>query len=296
MKIWICIPVFNRVEYTLKCLASLQAQTYRDFIVVICDHGSVDGTSQIIRAEYPDVIVLQESSELWWAGATNRCVEYALNCGDLLQDAIVTLNNDLEVDCDYLSNLVSAATRHPNSIITSAGFDIHNRLLVAPGLRQNWYTSKVSVIYDVQDRLPDDINCAEVTHAPGRGTFIPLQIFSVVGLFDEKHLPHYGADYDFTHRARRAGFRILISFCARIYSYVEATGMSEVRREFNIQGFARYLTDMKSPANLSARWWLAVKNCPRILLPSFLMLDLCFVICSYFKFHMMKAIIGHQQS
>ena len=108
MKIWVCIPVFNRVEYTLKCLASIQEQTYRDYCVVVCDHGSTDGTSEMIRSTYSDVVVLQESSELWWTGAINRCIEYVLTVGKIEQDAVVTLNNDLEVDSDYLSALVRA--------------------------------------------------------------------------------------------------------------------------------------------------------------------------------------------
>ena len=136
--------------------------------------------------------------------------------------------------------------------------------------------------------MPGEIDLAEVTHAPGRGTLIPLQAFSDLGLYDEKHLPHYGADYDFTYRARRAGYRILISYRARVFSHIDATGMTIMRREFNYKGFMRYLTDMKSPANLSARWWLAVNNCPRLLLPSFLMLDLLFVVGSYFKYHFMR--------
>ena len=290
MKIWVCIPVFNRVEYTLKCLASLQKQTYRDFCIVVCDHGSTDGTSEEIRNHYPDVIVLHESSKLWWTGAINRCVEYVLDVGDPKMDVVVTLNNDLEVDEDYLSALVSAAERYPNALITSAGYDIGTRQLVAPGLRQNWLTSKTSTIYAEEDRLQEDTDLAEVTHAPGRGTLIPLQVFRVLGLFDEKHLPHYGADYDFTYRARRAGYRILISFRARVFSHVEATGMTVVRRDFSLNGLLRYLTDMKSPANLSVRWWLAVNNCPRLLLPSFLLLDFLFVVGSYFKHHLMTRV------
>ena len=290
MKVWVCIPVFNRIEYTLKCLASLQAQTYRDFCVVVCDHGSTDGTSEKIKAHYPDVVLLRESSDLWWTGAINCCVEYVLGAGCQDYDVIVTLNNDVEVDIDYLSSLVNAAMHHPHSVIASAGYDIRTRQLVDPGSRQNWFTAKVSTLDVGEVRSSDVTGVVEVTHAPGRGTLIPLQAFHELGLYDEKHLPHYGADYDFTFRARRSGYQIFISYNARVYSHVEATGMPVVRQNFGTKGFIRYLTDIKSPANLSARWWLAVNNCPRLLLPSFLLLDYFYVIGSYFKFHILRRI------
>ena len=281
--------------YTLKCLESLQNQTYRDYCVVVCDHGSTDGTSEKIKSAYPNVIVLQESSDLWWTGAINRCVEYVLNTGEPERDAVVTLNNDLEVDSDYLTALVSAAQRYPQSIITSAGYDIRTRQLVFPGARKNWYTSKVRQLDTETDRISGEVDLAEVTHAPGRGTLIPLKAFRDLGLYDEKHLPHYGADFDFTFRAySRGGYRILISYRAKVFSHVDATGMSVERRNFSFRGLMRYLTDMKSPANLSARWWLAINNCPRYLLPSFLLLDYFFIVGSYFKFHVKRMIFGRE--
>jgi GT2 family glycosyltransferase len=292
MTLWVCIPVHNRISFTEHCLEALHAQDFPDFRVVVCDDGSTDGTSERIRLCFPDVIVLDGDGTLWWTGAINRCVEYVLKVGNPKTDAVITLNNDLEVETDYLSALAGAARRHPHAIIASAGYDIRTHQLVAPGLRQSWLTSKVSIVGDERDRLPNDADLAEVTHAPGRGTLVPLRAFHDLGLYDQQHLPHYGADYDYTHRARRAGYRILISYRAQVFSHIEETGMTAVRRDFGLKGLYRYLTDIKSPANLSARWWLAVNNCPRLLLPSYLVLDFLFVVSSYFKYHVMKTTIG----
>jgi glycosyltransferase involved in cell wall biosynthesis len=62
MKIWICIPVFNRKQLTLDCLATLKKQEFQNFTVVICDHGSTDGTSKAIEETYPDAILLRADS------------------------------------------------------------------------------------------------------------------------------------------------------------------------------------------------------------------------------------------
>lgn len=290
MNLWVCIPVHNRLHYTKQCLLSLLRQEYPVFTIVICDDGSTDGTAEWLASDFPQVTVLKGDGELWWTGAINRCVEYVLKVGNKDKDAIVTLNNDVEVEPTYLSVLVETSSRFPDAIITSAGYDIRTRQMVSPGSRQSWLTSKIRTLDLESDLLPDSKNIAEVTHAPGRGTLIPLKVFGKIGLYDEKHLPHYGADFDFTHRARRAGYRILISYLARVFSHVEATGMTVVRRDFGFDGFIRYLTDRKSPANLNARWWLAFNNCPRILLPSFLILDFCFVVGSFLKYHLKSAL------
>jgi hypothetical protein len=66
--------------------------------------------------------------------------------------------------------------------------------------------------------------------------------------------------------------------------------MTVLQKEFSLSALKMYLTNIKSPANLSARWWLAVNNCPRLLLPSFIALDFMFVVGSYFKVHLTKKV------
>ena len=288
MKLWVCIPVHNRIQFTIKCLESLSRQNHRNFAIVICDDGSTDGTAEQIRKRFPEVLTLQGDGNLWWTGATNRCVEYVLQHSEDSSDCIVTLNNDLEVSENYLSSLANAASKYPRALITSVGYDITTKRLVSPGYRQSWLTTKARPIDPLTDHLPGDNNVACVTHAAGRGTLIPLEVFRKIGLFDEHRLPHYGADYDFSFRAGRAGYKVLVCFLAPVFSHVEETGITKIREKFSLKGLYRYLTNIKSPANLRVRWWLAVKNCPRILLPSFLLLDLMFSVGSYFKYHSMR--------
>ena len=287
MKIWVCIPVFNRIEFTLQCLASFQRQTYRNFHVIVCDHGSTDGTGEKISSAYPDVILLHESPELWWTGAINRCIAYVLDQASQ-NDVVLTLNNDTELPDDYLESIVRCHNRYKEAIITSVICDIATRRIVSKGCRQSWVTAKSREIDFFNDHLPNDPCTASVTHASGRGTCFPIEIFNRQGLFDEVHLPHYGADYDFTHKARRAGWPVYVNSDCVVLSHVDATGLTLVRRNFSLKGLLRYLTEMKSPANLSARWWVARNNCPYLLLPSFMFLDFLFVVGGYFKFHLFR--------
>ena len=69
----------------------------------------------------------------------------------------------------------------------------------------------------------------------------------------------------------------------KVYSYVEATGMTTVRNQLSLKSFINYLTSIRSPANLKVRWWYGWNNCPKALFPSYIMLDMLRIFGGYFK-------------
>ena len=62
--IYIVIPVFNRKQFTKDCLDSLRKQTDKRFKVVVVDDGSTDGTSDMLKEEYPEVHILYGDGNL----------------------------------------------------------------------------------------------------------------------------------------------------------------------------------------------------------------------------------------
>src|SRR5258708_23537141 len=76
----VIIPTHNRRELVREAIASVCAQTYQDFELIVIDDGSTDGTCEIVH-EFPDVhYVFQENRGV--SAARNRGV--ALSCGRLL--------------------------------------------------------------------------------------------------------------------------------------------------------------------------------------------------------------------
>lgn len=282
MKIWICIPVFNRLHFTLQCLATLKAQTHADFQVVICDHGSTDGTGVAVRGQYPEVVVVDADSSLWWTGAMNRCVAYVLQHA-AADDLLLTLNNDNELRPDYLASLTACHARYPGAIITSVIHDIRSGAAASTGHRVNWLWASAREVDFARDHLPGDPDTVAVSLACGQGTLFPVRVFREIGLYDQRHLPHYAADYDLTLRAGRAGYPIYLNRQCRVYAYVEETGLVKVLERFSLRSFIDYFTSIRSPGNLKVRWWYGWNNCPRHCLPSYLLLDFLRVIGGYFK-------------
>jgi glycosyltransferase involved in cell wall biosynthesis len=60
-KVYIVIPVHNRINDTIKCLDSIYRQNYKDIQVVVIDDGSTDSTKKkisIISLGYVDLSLL----------------------------------------------------------------------------------------------------------------------------------------------------------------------------------------------------------------------------------------------
>ncbi len=72
----ICIPTYNRKEYLKEALASVFAQTYKDYEVVVLDDGSTDGTGEIVKnTDYN--VVYYWVNHIGQSAARNKLIELA---------------------------------------------------------------------------------------------------------------------------------------------------------------------------------------------------------------------------
>ena len=259
----IVIPVHNRREYTRQCLMCLQAQTYRDFQIIVVDDGSTDGTAEMISEEFPDVVLLKGDGNLWWAEATNWGVRYAQAHLDSHQENFVlTLNDDTRVKDNYLHTLLEAYGRHKPCLIGSVSVDSENPdKLEFAGTYMELYTASGRHLaedykYSYQELIRQKTHI-ESHSLPGRGTLIPMAIFDKIGLFDSKKYIHYMADIEFSLRARKAGYRLIVNTKSVVEEFVAATGI-QVEKGVSFKQFIHGLTSVKSMTNLTVRYNFAI--------------------------------------
>lgn len=275
--VYTVIPVRNRWALTQACLRSLIAHTYSKFVTVVVDDGSSDETSHQIHREFLDVVVLPGDGELWWTGATALGIDWVLErCDD--DDFILTLNNDTTVDPDYVETLLRVSSMFDyRALVGSVAVDSRDRdTIVDGGPHISWITAKGGS-YHAGESLAA-VRSAGTTATrpdllPGRGTLIPVRCIKEIGNFDARRLPHYGADYEFSVRARRSGYELVMSYEAPVYSEVEATGVSTKRGRLAWGEFWRMFASRRSPACLLYRWRFGVLSAPRHVVPVFLVMD-----------------------
>jgi GT2 family glycosyltransferase len=112
----VVVPVHGRLPLTLRFIESFRHVIYPPYRLVIVDDGSPDDTAAVLTREHPELVLLRGDGNLWWAGATNLGVRYALDEGF---DFVLTINNDAVVSPEFLGRLVETAAENPNSIVGS---------------------------------------------------------------------------------------------------------------------------------------------------------------------------------
>lgn len=229
-KVFVVMPVFNRLKFTKKCLSSLAKQNYKNIETIIIDDGSTDGTRQFIKKEYPGIKIISGNGSWWWTKSMHEGVNLALKSAKK-DDFVLEMNNDCHFEKGYVSRLIRTAKNYPNSVIGSTCVLSSNpSKVVEIGIRIDWPTGLVyAVAQSISDKLGYYKNMEIVDNIdalPGKGTLIPIPVFRKIGNFDYKRLPHYIADYEFAIRAKNAGFNLIVDTKAIVKHYWDATGLS----------------------------------------------------------------------
>ncbi len=91
---------------TRDCLLSLRKLDYPSFEIVLVDNGSEDGSPERLAAEFPEVRLLKNATNLGFPAGNNVAIRDALERNP---DYLLLLNNDTLVAPDFLSKLVAVA-------------------------------------------------------------------------------------------------------------------------------------------------------------------------------------------
>jgi GT2 family glycosyltransferase len=212
--LYIIIPTHNRVKNTIICLDSLSKQSFKEFKTILVDDGSTDNTSKIVANKYPEVIILKGDGNLWWSGATNLGIKYALSHGATF---ILTLNNDLTVDRNYIVNILKRASEE--SIIGSVMVSNEGGKIIDGGSWLNYFTGRkkdINVGKNINKFLNHEL--VRVNVLSGRGVLIPTNVFEKIGLYNERKLPQYAADYEFSIRAQKNNYKLFCNYDAIVRS------------------------------------------------------------------------------
>ncbi len=208
MKIAILLATFNRKEKTLTCLRNLQKQRLPEGAVIevyLTDDASSDGTADAVREQFPDTTVIDGTGSLYWSGGMRSSWKAALSSD---ADYYLLVNDDtyLESDAilrslqcinDYLRENDTYAisvgrTKDPVSgEVTYGGYRLYKRKKLKHYLVPN------------DDKVVEcDLGCANIM-------MVPSQIAAKIGIISDAYTHGFG-DYDYTLRAKEAGFKVLI--------------------------------------------------------------------------------------
>jgi GT2 family glycosyltransferase len=228
VKIGVVIPTHNRKEALRRILAQLGKQQLDDrteLIIVVVVDGSTDGTLEMLDGTYPDIHVVKGNGGWWYTKSMNMGFKYLEK---YRVDRLLSLNDDCEIEDNYIVTLVDASERvKEDSIIGSIGLTsgYPHRLFFSGVKRINWniYNSELYHTF-LSPCDPDKLSGLHPSVVlPGRGMFIPIKTLERLDYFDEI-FPQYGSDDDFCLRAVKREINVYVSWNSRIYSDPGGTG------------------------------------------------------------------------
>lgn len=240
----VIIPTHNRWHEARISLACLERSGYRNFEIVLVEDGCTDGTAENCRKEFPSVRLLHGDGNLWWSGAINMGLDYAL-AGSF--DAVVWLNDDNRVEPETLGRLVESFERKgARSIIVS-------RIKTAGTEADEWTGGPPPWHAKFKEWTPPDFRSATevaIEYPPGgQGVLIPSGAFAEVGRVDARAFPHYWADHDFHFRALRAGYKYFISTRAVVHNVPNERRPQYDTIHASLRGARWFLFDQRSSMN-----------------------------------------------
>ena len=205
--------IWNGRDDTLECLESFRGDTYPNKHIIVVDNDSTDDSVVRIRANFPEVVILQTGKNLGFTGGNNVGIRHAVESG---ADYVYLINNDTTVEPDALEKLVAAAEANPQAGLLAPV--IHD--FAAP--RAIWFAGSVldlrrGAAWHDNARQPTRAETPyEVPWATGCAMLLAAPLLHQLGGFDDRYYLSW-EDVDLSLRVRDAGRSVLVVPDARIY-------------------------------------------------------------------------------
>lgn len=207
-EIVVLILAWNGERFLGPCLRALAAQhAAPPYAVLVVDNGSTDRSADLVARDFPSVGLLRTGTNLGFAGGNNvgLAAMLATNAPGVqsIPDAVVLLNQDTEVEPDWLAAIAAGLERHPKAGILGC-------TIVGPdGRLQHTGGALEPPTFHGRHRteaLDDDTPAEFVT---GAAMVIRRACLEHIGLLDAGFHPAYFEDVDYCYRARAAGFDVI---------------------------------------------------------------------------------------
>lgn len=110
----VVIVSYNTRELLRACLQSLRESVGLELEVIVVDNASSDGSGAMTRADFPDVILLQQEQNAWYCAGNNIGIKRAS------ADHVLLLNPDTEVAPDALALMLALIVDNPHFAAVTA--------------------------------------------------------------------------------------------------------------------------------------------------------------------------------
>jgi GT2 family glycosyltransferase len=224
-KLLTCIIIlnWNGLNDTIACLNSLLMIKSEDYKIFVIDNGSKSNEALLLKRKFDKKIYLYRLEEN--TGFTGGCSMGVKLAKKYNPDFFLFLNNDVVVEQNFLSELISVAQSSRDiGIVGPFVYDYHkkNKLQYSAG-EINWLIAKP---YHKTDYVSKIVDTKFIT---GCSMLIKKKLIEELGSFDEKFFAYF-EDVAYCLKAKEKGYRCVSVPSAAVYHKV--SGSSNRRGSF----------------------------------------------------------------
>jgi len=239
---------WNGKDDTIECVASLKKLNYSNYDIVVVDNGSTDDSVSALRAQYPDITIIENGRNLGYAEGFNAGIRYA---AQQEADYFLIVNNDTVIDPDALGELVSVAEQDPRVGFVSGKvyfYDDPNRLQSVGRISHPLRLAGTLLGCGELDQGQYD-EIREHDFVDDVFLLVRRAVFEEVGGYDPTFFLMY-EETDWCARIRRAGFKIMYTPDAKVWhkgNLTAATGRSSIHQFYLTRNQIPFVRHNASP-------------------------------------------------
>lgn len=205
----IIIVNFNTRDFLKDCINSIKQKTLRiSYEIIVIDNASVDGSVEMVRNEFHDVIIIEAGSNLGFGRANNLGVETARG------EYLLFLNSDTRLVNDAIFELYSFMSNHSECGIAGGNLtDFSGNPAHSFGMRFPGPFSDIARIFPETRHGPGvtkhEYNVTgkpkKIAYVTGADLMINRSLFLDIGGFDPDFFMYF-EETELTHRVHAKGF------------------------------------------------------------------------------------------
>jgi len=282
--IHVIIPVYNRIDHTVKCINSLEKQAVKDKLnIIVVDDCSTDNTKNILIKQFPDVKILTGTGLLFWGGAVSYAIDYVLQ-NSKSNDWVLLVNNDVELSNNTISKLIEFSESNNRKVITGAlTVDLNDKktIIKSGTIVESWFFNKTRHIFNglninqLKNKEP-----IKVDFLTARCLLHPIEVFKIAGNYDSKNFLHYGGDDEFSMRVKKFDYSTFIHPKSLVYLNLNK---QKNKIKLNYKRFLFVFFNIKSSSNILNKFRLSIKIVPFYAKLNFFLIGILKSLYIFFK-------------
>lgn len=259
-----------------RCLRSIQASRHAvTYELIVVDNASTDGSVEMLRREFPQVLVLENKERKGFSANHNRALERGTG------RYVLILNDDTEIEPDCFERMVAFMDAHPEAGACGAKLLNPDGSLQRTANRFPTLTFGIFEALGLDGRFPnnpvqrhsvyaewDRASTREVDAVSGAALLVRREAMAQAGPLDPNYFL-YSEEVDWCYRLHKHGWKIYYVADARVIHYGGQSTAARAPKKFHDIYWDSFLYYYKkhfgTPAYLLVRALLAMRLSARQL-------------------------------